>query len=164
MNKKMTPLLEAEQEKKILEEVIQERKTLNEPAGETDDLMFKAVVAAIITGLLVTAYFLFMVKEPYSALYIKPDSYNNYVVNDTISFIYGVRCFEGEETRYRAEIYLNNVSIGENTFSIKPGREKEWQVSTDYPPYMEFPVKVRVELTSPTNSYETHYWLKGRKQ
>lgn len=159
MNIKMTGL---QQERKILDDVIRERK--KESPGEMDDLMFKAVVAAIIIGLLVTAYFIFGVKEPYSALYIKPDSYNNYVVNDTIAFIYGVRCFEGEETRYTAEIYLNNASIGENTFTIQPGKEKEWQVSTDYPDYMQFPVKVRVELASPTNTYETHYWLKGRKQ
>ena len=135
-----------------------------ESSTEMDDLMFKAVIAAIIIGALVTAYFIFEVKESYSALYIKPDSYSNYVVNNSISFIYGVKCSEGEETSYTAEIYLNNASIGENTFTLEPGKEKEWQVSTDYPSYMQFPVKVKVELASPENTYETHYWLKGRKQ
>jgi len=149
-------------EREILEEVIKERE--KEPDKDMDDLMFKAVVAAIIVGLLVTGYFVFAVKESYSALYIKPDSYSNYVVNNTISFIYGVRCFEGEDTTYTAEIYLNNASIGENTFTLEPGKEKEWQVSTDIPGYMQYPVKVRVQLESPQKTYETHYWLKGSKK
>ncbi|OYT53109.1 MAG: hypothetical protein B6U72_06915 [Candidatus Altiarchaeales archaeon ex4484_2] len=47
MNIKMTGL---QQERKILDDVIRERK--KESPGEMDDLMFKAVVAAIIIGLL----------------------------------------------------------------------------------------------------------------
>jgi uncharacterized membrane protein len=158
----MEKMTGVQQDMVMIEEALKEKE--KEPSGDMDDLMFKAVVAAIIIGALVTAYFVFAVKEPYSALYIKPDSYANYVVNDSISFIYGVRCFEGEDTTYTAEIYLNNVSIGENTFTLEPGKIKEWQVSTDIPDYMQFPVKVRVELASPGNTYETHYWLKGSKK
>jgi len=131
----MTALRETDLERKLLEEVISERTKQKKSTQDIEDIMTKAVAAAVIIGLLVTAYFIFEVKETYSALYIKPDSYSNYVTNNSIKFIYGVKCFEEEQTSYTAQMYLNNASIGVNNFNITPGETKEWQVQTDIPEY-----------------------------
>ena len=129
---------------------------------EMDKIIRNAVIAAIFIGLLVTMYFVFAGKETFSALYIKPDSYSNYVENDSVSFVYGVRCFEGRRTRYTSEIFLGDHSLGKNEFEMDSG-EKEWNVSFRIPDGTEFPVKVRVVLTKDNESYDTHFWLRGRR-
>jgi len=129
---------------------------------EMNRVILIAVIVSIVVGLIITLYFVFGVKETFSALYIRPDSYSNYVVNNTVSFIYGVRCFEGKNTRYIVDIFLGNISVGRNTFEMGSG-QREWAVSVNVPEYVRFPVKVRVELRSPTDTYDTYFWLRGRK-
>ena len=132
--------------------------------NEIDRIIIIGIFVSILIGLLVTLYFILAIREPFSVLYIKPDSYSNYIVNNTVSFIYGVRCLEGKKTRYTAEIFLGDIPIGNNTFEMDGG-EKEWVVSADLPADIDtrLPVKVKVVLRGPTNVYDVHFWLKGRK-
>ncbi len=128
---------------------------------EMDGIIRNAVIVAILVGFLVTLYFVFEGKEGFSALYIKPDSYSNYVVGDEVSFIYGVRCFEGRRTGYVSEIFLGDYSLRRDEFEMEPG-ERLWNVSFKVPEGLEFPVKVRVVLTKGGEEYDAHFWLKGR--
>ncbi len=126
-----------------------------------EKIIGKTVLAAIIIGLIVTSYFILQGGETFSALYIKPDSYNNYINGSYASFTYGVGCYEGKPTDYTTDIFLGEESIGKNQFRMSSG-EKEWNVGFNVPDNIEFPVKVKVVLTTEDTEYETHYWLKGR--
>jgi len=84
-----------------------------------DDIVWKAAVAAIAAGVVVTAFLVYVAgTESYSALYLKPDSYSNYVDGNIVSFVYGVQCFETKETSYNLAVYLNETRVAAKDFSI----------------------------------------------
>ncbi len=126
-----------------------------------EEIIKKSVLAAIFLGFLVTAYLIVEGGEPFSALYIKPESYQNYINDSEASFIYGVFCYEGKPTDYMTEIFLDNESIGANSFMMSEGN-REWQMNFPLPQNTSFPVKVTVVLKTEDTVYETHYWIKGK--
>jgi hypothetical protein len=67
-----------------------------------DKLIERTIILACIIGVIVAASLIWAsFQESYSALYIYPDSYSNYVeAGDTISFVYGVKSFETKGTKY----------------------------------------------------------------
>lgn len=130
-----------------------------------DDLIWKAVLAAIIIGIVVTVILVMAIQEEsYSALYLKPDSYSNYLEDNEVSFIYGVKCFEKEETRYWLSVFLEETLVTEKEFMLQgKGDEIEDTITFDVPKDIEFPVKVIILLNANNQNYSTHFWLKGRK-
>jgi len=127
-----------------------------------DGIIRNAVIISCIIGFLVAMYFVFAEKESFSVLYIKPDSYSNYVRGNEVSFIYGVKCFENKKTRYVVEIFLGDVLVGRNEFEMENG-EREWNVSFKIPENLEFPTKVRVVLRWNNQSMDSYFWLRGRE-
>lgn len=134
------------------------------PPEQENNIIWKATLAAIVIGVIVTLILITaMREESYSALYIKPDSYTNYIKEDKVSFTYGVQCFENKETRYDLKITLGETPITEKEFTLEgKGKELVDNISFDIPKDIEFPVKVKLLLTANNINYSTHYWLKGR--
>ena len=100
-------------EKRIVDDLITEKSSNKKPKGDIEKIMGAAVLLSILIGLIVTLYFVFAVKEPFTAIYLKPDSYTNYAVNNTLSFIYGIRCFEGKKnTIHHRNIPRKHINRG----------------------------------------------------
>jgi hypothetical protein len=138
-----------------------------EPKREKDmeDIVSRAAVIAIAIGALVTIFLVLETsKESYSALYIKPGSYSNYMEDNKVSFTYGVQCFENARTQYTLQVLVNDNLITEKEFALDGrGKTVEDDVSFDLPPGTGLPAKVSVALNANNQNYETHYWIKGRK-
>lgn len=131
--------------------------------GELDKIIGKAIILACILGLIVTLWLVMAIREEsFSALYLRPESYSNYVEGNEVSFAYGVRCFENQKTRYELEIFLGDELVDKKEFEMEKG-ENEWTETIDIPNEIEFPVKVRLVLKANDEVYDTHFWLKGRK-
>jgi hypothetical protein len=130
-----------------------------------DEIFGKAALAAIVIGVIVT---IILVLETgsgsYSALYLKPDSYSNYVQGKTASFTYGVQCFETEKTDYDLKVFLNGTQVAQKDFSLEgKGNRIEDNISFEVPSNTVFPVKVSLLLNANSQTYSTHFWLKGWK-
>jgi hypothetical protein len=131
----------------------------------TDEIFGKAALTAIVIGVAVTLILILQAgNESYSALYLKPDSYSNYLDGNTISFIYGVQCFETKRTDYNLRVFLNETQVAQKEFSLGgKGNVVEDNISFEVSPNTVFPVKVSLLLTANNKEYSTHFWLKGRK-
>ena len=126
---------------------------------EWDKIIRNAVILACFVGIIVSAYFISQGEEHFSALYIK--SYSNYVNGSSVSLVYGVRCFEGENIKYDIEIFLNDLPMYETQFEIDGG-SLEREVEIGVPGDTVFPSKVSIILTKGNDTYDTHFWLNGR--
>lgn len=138
-------------------------QSLNEKKQQ--DVVWKAAVAAIALGLAVTVFLVYAAgNESYSALYLKPDSYENYLTGNGAAFTYGVQCFENKKTDYSLKVSLGEVQVAQKEFTIGgKGNVVEDSISFEIPPRTEFPIKVSLELTANGQVYTAHYWIKGRK-
>ncbi|HEX59264.1 MAG TPA: hypothetical protein ENF26_03845 [Methanomicrobia archaeon] len=92
--------------------------------SEMDVLIKRTMLIACIIGVAVAAYLIWATyQESYSALYLRPESYSNYVkAGDNVSFVYGVQCFENRPTKYKLKIFLGSVLVKEKEFELKGGR------------------------------------------
>lgn len=133
--------------------------------NQKDDIMWKPALAAIAIGVLVTAYLVLETRnESYSALYIKPDSYSNYLNASSVSFTYGVQCFENAPTQYNLKVFLDETQVMDKNFMIDgKGKVLEDTISFEAPKDLTFPAKVALNLTANGQSYSTHFWLKGKE-
>ncbi len=119
----------------------------------------RAIIITILAGIIIAAVLVIEGKEEnFSSLYIYPDSYTNYPVNDTISFTYGVKSYEKERTGYDFEVFIDDQPVDKKHFEINPGDTHE-ENETLKLPYIELPAKVNLVLKSPSNTYAVHYWL-----
>jgi hypothetical protein len=134
---------------------------------EENDKIYKciknAVIIASILGVIVTVIFIISGKESYSALYLVPDSYSNYVDGNKVSFVYGIKCFERERTKYILEIYFGDMLADTRVFELNYGETLEQKEEILLPTDISFPVKISLVLKAKNNTEEVHFWLKGRK-
>jgi len=131
---------------------------------EMDRLIEKTIIIAIILGVVVAAYLIWVAsQESYSALYLYPDSYTNYVeAGETISFVYGVQSFETERTRYILLIYVGNELRDTKEFWLDREAIHEETQTITLPEEIDFPLKVQLLLEANGNSYDVHFWLKEK--
>ena len=131
---------------------------------EMDRLIKITVILACIIGAIVAAFLIWVsFQESYSALYIYPDSYSNYVrPGDTVSFVYGVKSFETKETKYNLRIYLGNELKKEKEFWLKSGETREETEMIVLPVNVTFPVEVKLVLEANGRKYDVHFWLKEK--
>lgn len=118
-------------------------------------IIFSIISGVAIVGILITE----ISDERFSSLYIYPDSYTNYPEGDTVSFIYGFKSNETERTSYDLKFFLDSKLINEKHFELDQGEVHEEKETLDISGVI-FPAKVRLVLKSPSNTYETHYWIK----
>lgn len=133
---------------------------------ELERIMMRSAIIAIIIGVVVAAYLIWvMAQESYSALYIYPESYSNYVnPGDVVKFRYGVKSYETRETSYTLKIYLGSKLIKVKRFKLKPGEVWEENESVKLPENIKFPTKVMLVLYANNRTYEVHFWLKEKPQ
>lgn len=131
-----------------------------------DELMVKAAIVAMVLGAIVAAYLIWIsMQESYSALYIYPESYSNYVnPGETVTFRYGVKSYETKETEYFLRIYLGSELIKTKRFTLKSGEVWEENESIVLPANMSFPTKVMLVLDANGRTYEVHFWLKRKPE
>jgi hypothetical protein len=131
---------------------------------ETSGIIWKAVIAAIILGTLVTAYLVLdTTKGAYSSLYLKPDSYQNYIEGSSAKLTYGVQSHESRNTDYHLIVFLGEAQVLTKDFTLGPGQTMEDMISFEIPSNTAFPQKMLLNLTANKQTYSVHYWLKGRK-
>jgi len=131
-----------------------------------EQMIMRSVIVAIIIGAGVTVFLLWMIsQESYSALYIYPDSYSNYVrPGDVVTFKYGVKSYETNEVNYTLKIYLGDKLIKVKRFRLKSGETLEENESLKLSEKIKFPVKVMLVLAVSNRTYEAHFWLKEKSQ
>jgi uncharacterized membrane protein len=134
--------------------------------AEIESIMFKAAIVAMIIGVIVAAYLIWVTaQESYSALYIYPESYSNYVnPGDTVTFRYGIASYEIGETKYTVRIYLGNELVKTKEIVLQSGEVWEENESITLPKNLTFPTKVRIEADANGVIYEVHFWLKKKPE
>jgi len=136
-----------------------------ESREDVEDLMLKAAVIAMVIGVVVAAYLIWLnSQESYSALYIYPGSYSNYIntseLPKEISFIYGIKSYETRDKTYKVSIFLGDKLIKSKEIEIKRGETFEENESIVIPVNTTFPAKIRVVAEVEGVVYEVHFWLK----
>jgi len=123
--------------------------------------MHKSVAIAIVIAVIFFSYLLFFVcaEEHYTSLYLYPESYTNYPENSTVSFIYGIQSFEKERAQYTVNIYVDRTKKDSTMYELDPDDVFEEEISLNIKG-ANLPARVRVELISPYNRYETYFWIK----
>ena len=123
--------------------------------------MHKSVAIAIVIAAILFASVLFIVstEEKYTSLYLYPESYTNYPEGTTVSFIYGIQSFEKESLQYTVNIYVDESQKESKMYELDPGDVFEEKITVDIMG-VNLPARVRVELVSPYNTYETYFWIK----
>jgi|GEM_PF-1351897 uncharacterized membrane protein len=132
---------------------------------ELEKIMFRAAIVAMVIGVMVAAYLIWLnMQESYSALYIYPESYSNYInvseLPKEVSFVYGVRSYETKDKVYRISIFLGNKIVKSKEVLIKKGETFEEEESVIVPKNVTFPVKVRIVAEVESIIYDVHFWLK----
>jgi uncharacterized membrane protein len=131
---------------------------------ELDKIIWIAAIAAIFLGIIVTAYLVLETKkESYSALYLKPDSYQNYINGNTVSFTYGVTSYETARTAYDLRVFLGENQVTGKQFTLEPGQAAEDTISFEIPQNASFPQKILLNMSANNQEYSVHFWVKGRK-
>lgn len=142
---------------------------ISEIGSEMEGIIKKAMIVAIIVGIIVTAYLVYIVKqnETFSSVYVNPDTYSNYIINGELSFTYGVQCFENEPTDYLLEINFQDKKVAERNFRLCSGgvakKEERIQIK-GLGSYAEFPALLTIILTSNGEEQEVHFWVKGHRE
>lgn len=137
---------------------------MEEPqARNFSPLIIRAILIAIVIGLVTTVTLAYLGQETYSTLYLVPGSFSNYLSGDTTSFTFGVTNAAGRDQVYTAEFYVADELVGTQTLSVAGGSTIEQPVDLTVPRTAKFPLKIGLTITSETASEHVHFWLKGRR-
>lgn len=121
----------------------------------------RIIILSIIAGIVFTVGLMVLESREgrFSSLYIYPDSYTNYPGGNTTSFRYGIRSYELKPTSYNLRVLVNDQVVNTSTVVLDPGEVLERPMTLDITGAW-YPVKIRLILTSPFDTYDVHYWLK----
>ena len=120
-----------------------------------------AMIISVVLAAAVMSYLYIFCDDAYSALYLIPESYSGYSHSDDISFVYGVKCFEGRKTANTMKSYLGDSILKVDSFELKDRESTEMEELILIPGDMVFPSKVSLVLENGGNSENVHFWLKG---
>ena len=120
-----------------------------------------AMIISVLLAVSVMGYIYLIDDDKYSALYLVPESYSGYSSADNISFIYGVKCFEGKKMTYNLKIYCGNSILKADSFELNDKESVEKKEIIILPENIEFPAKVSLVLESNGNKENVHFWLKN---
>ncbi|RLI78396.1 hypothetical protein DRP05_07425 [Archaeoglobales archaeon] len=132
---------------------------------EIERVITKAAIVALCIGTIVASYLIWVnAQESYSALYLYPETYKNYVdpsnLPTNVSFVYGIKSYEIKETTYSVNVYLGDLLMKSKKIVLKSGEVFEENESIKVPKGTKFPIKVRIVAEANGNVYEVHFWLK----
>jgi len=135
------------------------------------DQMEKAIVIALILGILITLAWVSVVrkgKEPFSVLYLDENSYSNHLNGSRAYFAYVVECREYNPTDYELDVMLGQKVLWTDRFRLCQGDIPAVKLQrSDYveiPKDAILPVKVGLVLRDVSNgkSYDVHFFLRDR--
>ena len=132
---------------------------------ELEDIIFKAAIVAMVASAIVAIYLVWLTsQESYSALYIYPGTYSNYInaseLPKEISFKYGIKNYETGDRVYKVTIFLGNLMVKSKEIKVKKGETFEEEERIVVPKNITFPVKVKITAEVDGTIYEAHFWLK----
>lgn len=130
--------------------------------NERIDIIAYAVILAIILGILVSVFFIFVNKESYSALYIVPNSTMYDSNENSIVFTYGVTSYETGKTDYEMNIFSSDKIVEIKEFSLNSGEIFEERIKLSLPSETLFPDKISLKLNTGKNVEEVHFWIKSK--
>ncbi len=137
-------------------------------SGLDDD--FEKSTAHLVIGLtLAGILFLVATAKPatgptqYTALYLKPGGYQNYIAADKTWFTYVIENHEASNQTYAITISIKGeVRENKQVPVAKGGKFEEFVELPVRERDLALPAKVRVVATVGDKEYEAYYWLKHR--
>ncbi len=131
----------------------------------SDNIILRYSVFSGIVGIILLIFFIFFIEdEKYTILYIYPESYDNYVkTGENISFVYGIKNFEGKTTTYTLLIFLGNTKLKEEKITLNNGDFIEKKVIIKLTENYSLPTKIKIVLiTQDGNIYDVYFWIKPK--
>ena len=137
----------------------------NDDSYDSDSIIQKTAALAMVIGGIVAAILIWSsLQESYSAVYIYPDSYSNYIniseLPKEITFRYGITNHETKDEDYEIGIFLNDVLVKSKKVTIKRGGSFEEFESITIPENINLPAKVSVVVEVSGSTYEAHFWIR----
>lgn len=118
-----------------------------------------AVFFAIIIGILLSFIFLYQDDESYSGLYLNPNSIIFNAQDKTVSFTYGVSCWETSKKNYNLDIFSNDIWIINKQFTLNKGEKWEERVHISIPQETTYPNKIILKLDTGTGIEQVFFWI-----
>jgi len=137
-------------------------KTKEEQNAFIERIIFYCLVFGILLSLLLA----FLPKQTtnYSLLYLKPNSYSNYLENNVVYFSFGIKNNESADTNYAVKYFLGEVQYREKNFFVKKGeifeKDDAFSVSGEQ---IKFPLQLKIAMSSGETNYQVYFWIKERK-
>jgi hypothetical protein len=122
----------------------------------------KAVVIAIILGMITSIFFLVIEKESYSSLYLVPDSIIHNSDDNTVLYAYGIISSENQKMDYSLHTYIGDELIKTKQFSLNNGETFEERVKTDLPVNISYPEKITLTLKTGLKNESVHFWINNQ--
>ncbi len=129
------------------------------------DLLVPLILAAALFAL----FLLTSLGSPAygTALYLKPNSYANYVTNKAVTFVYGVQNYEATDANYTLDVYYGEYLLKREPFLLKRGERREQTLTLEVNPALPaaYPVKLRLVLSRAGAEEKriVFYWLEGER-
>jgi hypothetical protein len=123
------------------------------------ELITIAVIITIILGMGISVFFLLINKDPYSSIYIIPNSITHNSTDNSVLYTYGVKSSESGKMDYKLDTYLNSTLIKTKQFSLNKGEILDERSGITLPTDVVYPAKISLELSTKTSQEEVHFWL-----
>lgn len=121
-----------------------------------------AVIIAVVLGLITAIFFIVIQKESYSAIYFVPGSIAYNSDDNSVLYTYGVKSTETGKMDYTLNTYTGDTILKTGTFSLNPGEIFEERDKIAIPSGAQYPVKIRLRLTTKSATEEIHFWLQEK--
>jgi len=118
-----------------------------------------AMAISVVAALAVMGYIYLLNDDTYSALYLIPESYSGYQISDNVSFVYGVKCFEGKRTGYNVKILYDDSILKTDFIELNDKEFIEKKEIIGLPENSEYPAKISLKLENNDNIEYVHFWL-----
>ena len=122
-----------------------------------------AVIISTIIGFTVAVYLLDVTTsgDNYSALYIIPGSYSNYLEGEEVVFSYGITNHGKPSIKNILRVYMGDQLVAERDLKQKIGVN---EVVLNVPENVRLPSAVKLELETDYGVNEVHFWIKGKME
>ena len=147
-------------------------RSLEKIEKKTTDIIYeRAIITALVLSIAISLVYVGATKrskETFSAIYLVPGQYSNYVEGGTVTYTYGVECFEDKPTQYTLSILLEGTLIKKKEFELcQKGKYSRTKIEVEdefmMPKEITYPAKVNLQLAEGENNYEVGFWLRGKK-
>ena len=134
--------------------------------SDLDRFLFTFITLAVILGSVTAFLFMLSMQErpTYSAVYLKPNSYTNFLADSSVEFTYGIQNNESLDMNYLVRFVSGNKIIKSGTVFLKKGASIEKNELLELEEIPSVPFKMRIILSSgkeKEKNSEAFFWIKG---